>query len=99
MKKILLSLSALFAVSMASAQSYSRQPDPSTYQVVEYKATKKTDTIATKPAQAAPQVTPEKQQTGKTNDVTAPKATSTAQAAKSPATTQERKSVAQNKKK
>jgi hypothetical protein len=37
MKKTLLSLSALFAVSMASAQSYIKQPDPTTYQVVEYK--------------------------------------------------------------
>ncbi len=42
MKKILLSLCALFAVSIASAQSYAKQPDPSTYEVVEYKQSNKT---------------------------------------------------------
>ena len=41
MKKIILSLSALFTIGVASAQSYIKQPDPTTYNVVEYKATKK----------------------------------------------------------
>lgn len=38
MKKIVLSLSALFAISIASAQSYIKQPDPTTYQVNTNKA-------------------------------------------------------------
>lgn len=41
MKKTILSLGLLLAVSVASAQSYIKQPDPTTYNVVEYKATKK----------------------------------------------------------
>ncbi len=36
MKKILLSLSALFAVSLASAQSYPKQPDKTIVEYVEY---------------------------------------------------------------
>lgn len=36
MKKILLSLSALFAVSLASAQSYPKQPDRTIVEYVEY---------------------------------------------------------------
>jgi len=43
MKKTLLSLSALFAVSIASAQSYISQPDRTTYDVREYKADKKAE--------------------------------------------------------
>lgn len=37
MKKIILSLAAIFTVSIASAQSYSKQPDPKVYNVVRYK--------------------------------------------------------------
>lgn len=37
MKKMLLSVSALFAVTIASAQSYPKQPDPSVVNVVYYK--------------------------------------------------------------
>jgi hypothetical protein len=51
MKKIILSLSALFAVSMASAQSYISQPDRTTYEVREYKAAKKAETQQAQPAQ------------------------------------------------
>jgi len=60
MKKIILSLSALFTIGVASAQSYIKQPDPTTYNVVQYKATKKvapneevkpeTETTTTTPA-------------------------------------------------
>jgi hypothetical protein len=47
MKKIILSLSALFTIGVASAQSYIKQPDPTTYNVVQYKATKKVEPAAT----------------------------------------------------
>lgn len=36
MKKSILSLIAVFTVGIASAQSYSRQPDPKVYNVVRY---------------------------------------------------------------
>ncbi len=52
MKKQLLSLSALLAVSIASAQSYIKQPDPTTYKVVEYKQNQDT---GTKTEEAQPQ--------------------------------------------
>ncbi|KGO94324.1 hypothetical protein [Flavobacterium subsaxonicum] len=52
MKKIILSLSALFTIGVASAQSYIKQPDPTTYNVVEYKATKKAEPAAEVKAEA-----------------------------------------------
>lgn len=48
MKKIVLSLSALFAVSIAAAQSYPKQPDPKVYNVVkQVPATKAAETDET----------------------------------------------------
>ena len=37
MKKIILSLAALFSVAVVSAQSYPKQPDPSVITYIEYK--------------------------------------------------------------
>jgi hypothetical protein len=60
MKKIVLTLPALLIVSLATAQSYAKQPDPSTYEVVEYKPAKQPQaetpvaTVQNKNTQQAP---------------------------------------------
>ncbi|KOS07852.1 hypothetical protein AM493_18655 [Flavobacterium akiainvivens] len=63
MKKSLLSLFALFAVSIASAQSYIKQPDPTTYEVVNAKPAPQpettTTTTQTQPEAPAPEKAPE----------------------------------------
>ena len=56
MKKIVLTLPALLIVSLATAQSYAKQPDPSTYEVVEYKPAKQPQ--AKKPVATSAQNSP-----------------------------------------
>lgn len=75
MKKMLLSLFALLVVSLASAQSYAKQPDPATYQVVEYKPSKTAPAEATEaaPQKAAENETaPQEQDAEKNNNSAAP---------------------------
>lgn len=92
MKKIILSLSALFAVSMASAQSYISQPDPTTYEVRKYNAEKKTET-----PQAAPAPKETEASTQATGALSQAQDAAPAPAAQ-PATAPE-KNIAENKKK
>lgn len=46
MKKIILSLSALLSVGIASAQSYPKQPDPSAVTYIEYKKVAKEESVS-----------------------------------------------------
>lgn len=92
MKKIILSLSALFAVSIASAQSYISQPDPTTYEVRKYKAEKKTETPEAVPASQETEV-----QVQASGALSQAQDAAPAQAAQ-PATARE-KNIAENKKK
>ncbi|MES2487693.1 MAG: hypothetical protein V4581_17315 [Bacteroidota bacterium] len=103
MKKTLLSLSALFAVCIASAQSYISQPDRTTYEVREYKAEKKAEapSVQNEDPNLKPQVKqstdaqPAQQKIRQADPTT----TATAQTTtKQPVTTEDKK-VAQNKKK
>ena len=106
MKEILLSLSALFAVSIASAQSYISQPDPSTYEVKQYKANKKAETAPAATAQPEATTTPATEQPATAKpERKEPKridqfstATATTEPAKEAVTTEDKK-VAQNRKK
>ncbi|RYD91135.1 MAG: hypothetical protein EOP54_22930 [Sphingobacteriales bacterium] len=107
MKKIVLSLSALFAVSIASAQSYISQPDRTTYEVREYKAVKKADTPEAAPQQAAqpeattqeqPVVQEQKTQTSRTDGFTERTTGATVQAPKKEAVADDKK-VVENRKK
>ncbi|TRW25146.1 hypothetical protein FMM05_07510 [Flavobacterium zepuense] len=80
MKKIILSLAALFTIGVASAQSYIKQPDPTTYNVVEYKATKKaapatevkteTETTTTTPATTTKATAAKKQERARVDEFT-----------------------------
>jgi len=99
MKKIILSLSALFAVSIASAQSYTSQPDPSTYEVRHYKATKKVQPATAQPDAAQPDAKPANGAAKTTNTFEGNSATAQTAATAQPAVVSNDKKVAGNKKK
>ncbi|MCW4467359.1 hypothetical protein OGH69_00110 [Flavobacterium sp. MFBS3-15] len=52
MKKIILSLAALFGTLAVSAQSYPKQPDPTIYEVVKYQKPVTEEPVTEEPAKA-----------------------------------------------